>query len=403
MPAQTRGFLFSDLRGYSAFVERHGDQVARELLARYRHTVREVVIARSGAEIRTEGDSFYVVFESVSDAIHAAIAIQQGLAAAGDPPIVAGIGIHAGEAEDSDEGIVSSAVNIAARICAVAPAGEILVSETVRALTRSYLRDVRFDARGQRRLKGITEPVRLYAVGDAGTARATPPPPRFRRVALIAAATVALVAATVAVAYVGGALTREGLAGQAPSGSSGPTRSALATGTSSPTSAEPSGTTGPRAPYPDAAEQALLARLPATMSVDTCVRADDDEVPSIPPFHEPGLVPLPVSAALRCPMGSGLSVFFYAAGRCDLVTACRSETETAVFSIASRRGVPEGECAEDAAALARWEFGDARGWVVCGDDTVWTYDDSNLLGRATSERPGVAYRWFHENARFPAD
>jgi class 3 adenylate cyclase len=53
VPAQTRGFLFSDLRGYSAFVERHGDQVARELLARYRQVVREVVVARAGAEIRT--------------------------------------------------------------------------------------------------------------------------------------------------------------------------------------------------------------------------------------------------------------------------------------------------------------------------------------------------------------
>ncbi|HEX7225673.1 MAG TPA: adenylate/guanylate cyclase domain-containing protein, partial [Candidatus Limnocylindria bacterium] len=315
----------------------------------------------------------------------------------------AGVGIHAGEAEDSDEGIVSSAVNIAARICAVAPAGEILVSETVRALTRSYLRDVRFVPRGQRRLKGISEPVRLYAVEDAGAERITPPPGRRRRVALIAASTLALVAATVAIAYVGGALTREGLAGQVPPGSPSPIASARNTSMASSLAPEATGSAGPRAPFPDAAELQLLARLPSTMSVDSCVRADEDEVPSIPPFHEPGLVPLPVSAALRCPMGSGLSVFFYAAGRCELVTACRSETETAVFSIASRRGVPEAECAPEVAALARWEFGDARGWVVCGDDTVWTYDDSNLLGRASSERPGVAYRWFHENARFPAE
>jgi hypothetical protein len=329
--------------------------------------------------------------------------IQQALAAAGDPPIVAGIGIHAGEAEDSDEGFVSSAVNIAARICAVAPAGEVLVSETVRALTRSYLRDVSFVPRGQRRLKGITEPVRLYAIGELSTERTTGRPARIPRVALMAAATVFLVAATVVVAYVGGALTREGLAGQVPSGSPSASGSTRLTAPASPMSPGSSASAGPRAPYPDAAELQLLARLPSGLSVDTCVRADDDEVPSIPPFHEPGLVPLPVSAALRCPMGSGLSVFFYAAGTCELVTACRSETETAVFSIASRRGVPESECAADVAALARWEFGDARGWVVCGDDTVWTYDDSNLLGRATSERPGVAYQWFHENARFPAD
>ncbi|MBA2634856.1 MAG: diguanylate cyclase [Chloroflexi bacterium] len=68
-PPQTRGFLFADLRGYSAFTEQYGDQAARELLARYRRAVRDVISCTGGAEIRTEGDSFYVVFDSVSRAV----------------------------------------------------------------------------------------------------------------------------------------------------------------------------------------------------------------------------------------------------------------------------------------------------------------------------------------------
>ena len=161
MPAQTRGFLFSDLRGYSAFTERQGDRAARELLARYRRIVREVVGRYGGAEIRTEGDSFYVVFGSVSQAVEAGVAIQAALSADGES-INAGIGIHAGEVEDdAEQGIVSSAVNIAARICAVANVGEVLVSDTVRALTRGYL-DVSFHTRGRRRLKGIADPITLY-------------------------------------------------------------------------------------------------------------------------------------------------------------------------------------------------------------------------------------------------
>ena len=62
-----------------------------------------------------------------------------------------------------DGGYVGSAVNIAARICAQAASGEVLVSETVRALTRSVL-PVRFEPRGRRPLKGIADPIALFAV-----------------------------------------------------------------------------------------------------------------------------------------------------------------------------------------------------------------------------------------------
>ncbi len=169
MPAQTRGFLFSDLRGYSAYTERRGDRVARELLTRYRRVVREAIAAFGGAEIRTEGDSFYVVFDSVSQAVQAALAIQHGLSQETGEPIWAGIGVHAGDVEDDvEQGIVSSAVNIAARICALAQPGEVLVSETVRQLTRTYL-EVTFIPRGRRRLKGISEPVAVYRVDPPGT------------------------------------------------------------------------------------------------------------------------------------------------------------------------------------------------------------------------------------------
>jgi len=80
-----------------------------------------------------------------------------------DKPIQVGVGIHAGETVESDGGYVGSAVNIAARICAQAASGEVLVSETVRALTRSVL-PVRFEPRGRRALKGIADPIALFAV-----------------------------------------------------------------------------------------------------------------------------------------------------------------------------------------------------------------------------------------------
>lgn len=166
----TRGFLFSDLRGYTQFVETRGATTAAALLVRYRELARIAIARFGGAEIKTEGDSFYVVFSSVSSAVRCGLEITADAAAASsehpDEPIQVGVGIHAGETVESDGGYVGSAVNIAARICAQAASGEVLVSETVRALTRSLL-PVRFEERGRRQLKGIADPIALFAVHDA--------------------------------------------------------------------------------------------------------------------------------------------------------------------------------------------------------------------------------------------
>ena len=135
----TRGFLFADLRGYTEFVERHGAVTAAELLEHYRELVRGRVALFGGAEIRTEGDSFYVVFHSVSQAVQCGLAIVEGAADASaarpDRPVRVGVGIHAGETIETPDGYVGTPVNIAARLCALAGVGEVLVSDTVRALT----------------------------------------------------------------------------------------------------------------------------------------------------------------------------------------------------------------------------------------------------------------------------
>ena len=163
----TLGFLFADLRGYTSFVEAKGAAAAAVLLDRYRKLVRGVVQETSGAEIRTEGDSFYVVFRSAGEAIRAGLAIVERADAANvaraDASILVAVGIHAGETVETPEGYVGSAVNIAARVCAEAIAGEVLVSDTVRGLTRSVA-PVQFVSRGHRRLKGVEDPVELFAV-----------------------------------------------------------------------------------------------------------------------------------------------------------------------------------------------------------------------------------------------
>src|SRR3990172_4712072 len=160
-PSRTNGFLFADLRDYTGYVESHGDQAAAVLLEAYRTLVRSAVAEFGAAEIKTEGDSFHVVFPPASSAVQAGLAI---LRAATDrtesdgAPIRVGIGVHAGETVETSEGYVGSAVNVAARVCSQARPGELLVTDTVRALTRTFL-SVRFVDRRARKLKGIEEPV----------------------------------------------------------------------------------------------------------------------------------------------------------------------------------------------------------------------------------------------------
>jgi class 3 adenylate cyclase/ABC-type branched-subunit amino acid transport system substrate-binding protein len=196
----TRGFLFSDLRGYTAYVDANGPQAAAQLLDRYRALVRSAVAEHDGAEIRTEGDSFYVVFPSVSGALRCGLAIVERAAAEPDQaggPIRVGVGIHAGETVETAEGYVGQAVNVAARLCALAGPGEVLVTGTVRSLTQGMV-PATFENRGRRRLKGIAEPVEVDSVRpvEAGSI------PRWRKVRkrwLVAGAAVVAVAVVAAV------------------------------------------------------------------------------------------------------------------------------------------------------------------------------------------------------------
>jgi class 3 adenylate cyclase len=198
----TRGFLFADLRGYTNFVERQGDEVAALLLRDYRRLVRDVVARFGGAEIKTEGDSFYVVFSSASKAVECGLALvdeaRTATAQVPERPIAVGVGIHAGETVESEGGFVGSAVNIAARVCAVARAGEVTVTDTVRGLLRTSL-PVHFVPRGTPKLKGIEQPIAVFAVVRGIAAHPSPD----RRLQLLRARRGRIVAAGLALLTVG--------------------------------------------------------------------------------------------------------------------------------------------------------------------------------------------------------
>ena len=173
--AAYRGFLFSDVRGFTAFAERYGNAAAAAKVRGFLEIARKAIARYKGAEIKTEGDAIHAVFPSASSAVMCGLEIVDAAAELNarepDHPLDLGVGVHAGEAVETAEGYIGTAVNVAARLCAAALPGEVLVSSTVKGITEASI-PVGFISRGRRRLKGIRQPVEVYAVTRDMTASA---------------------------------------------------------------------------------------------------------------------------------------------------------------------------------------------------------------------------------------
>jgi class 3 adenylate cyclase len=171
LPAGTVTFVFTDIEDSTELLKRLGDDY-REVLTGHRRIVRDSFAARDGVEMDTQGDAFFFVFARARDALSAAVDAQRAHAAAEWPAEVAvrvRIGLHTGEPAIHEEGYVGLDVVRAARICTVGRGGQILLSETTRALVGSGLPEgVTVFPLGQRQLRGIDEPERVYEVAIDG-------------------------------------------------------------------------------------------------------------------------------------------------------------------------------------------------------------------------------------------
>jgi class 3 adenylate cyclase len=163
--AAVHTILFTDVEGSTSLTERLGDVTAREVLRQHEHTVREALTSHGGAEVKTTGDGFMATFPSATRALECAIAMQRAFAqhneSAGEP-IRVRVGLNAGEPIAEERDLFGTAVNLAARICGHAEAGQILASDVLRQLVAG--KDFLFADRGEASLKGFDEPVRLFEV-----------------------------------------------------------------------------------------------------------------------------------------------------------------------------------------------------------------------------------------------
>jgi class 3 adenylate cyclase len=152
--------LFTDIVDSTRKAAELGDRQWRDLLARHDSIIRKELGRCGGREVKTTGDGFLATFEGPARAIHAAVEVSQRIRELG---ISVRQGLHTGECELDDGDVRGLAVNIAARVSALAQADEVLVSSTVKDLTAGA--GLEFEDRGEHELKGVPGQWRIYAVG----------------------------------------------------------------------------------------------------------------------------------------------------------------------------------------------------------------------------------------------
>ena len=169
--------LAADVAEYSRLMGTDEEGTLARLKAVRKALVDPTIAKHRGRIVKTTGDGMLVEFASAVDAVRGAVEVQRGMADQNvsvrpDQRIEFRIGIHVGDIIIDDNDIFGDGVNVAARVENECDPGGVCLSgnafEQIRGKT-----DFTFDDLGEKRLKNIERPVRLYAVQGATSAAAT--------------------------------------------------------------------------------------------------------------------------------------------------------------------------------------------------------------------------------------
>lgn len=155
--------LFTDIVDSTRTASRLGDVAWRTLVAEHNNRVRREIERFRGREVKTTGDGLLVLFDSAAAGIRAGLGMAAAMAELG---LEIRVGLHSGEVELAASDVRGIAVHAAARVMSAAGAGEVLLSRTTRDLATGS--GLAFVSRGTPELKGISEPLELFAVVPGG-------------------------------------------------------------------------------------------------------------------------------------------------------------------------------------------------------------------------------------------
>jgi adenylate cyclase len=166
--------LATDLVGYSQLMQADEVGTVSALNSRRRQVLEPLVNRHGGRIVKLMGDGALVEFASAVNAVACGVELQDAMAAANaDLPeshrLVFRVGINIGDVVVEDDDLFGDGVNVASRLEALAEPGAVYVSHAVYSQVRGRV-SVAFEDIGERKLKNMVEPVRVYRV--AGPSRA---------------------------------------------------------------------------------------------------------------------------------------------------------------------------------------------------------------------------------------
>lgn len=178
LPTGTVTFLFTDIEGSTRLLTALGNAYG-SVLETHGNLLRAAIAGHSGVEVGTEGDSFFAAFRSARDAVDATVEAQRALAAhawPGDQPVRVRMGLHTGEGRLGGDNYVGLDVHRAARIAAAGYGGQVLLSDTTRALVAYDLPDgIGLRDLAEHRLKDLPAPEHLWQLKIDGLDAEFPP------------------------------------------------------------------------------------------------------------------------------------------------------------------------------------------------------------------------------------
>ena len=155
--------LAADVAGYTRLVEKDTDGTVAAWKSARDDVIKPLVDKKSGYIIKFTGDGFLVEFPSVQDAVACAIALQEELRTSS---LNFRMGINVGDITDDGGDVHGEGVNIAARLEALAEPGGICISGDVYNQVRNRI-DAEFRDMGEKEIKHVSQPIRVYAIGVA--------------------------------------------------------------------------------------------------------------------------------------------------------------------------------------------------------------------------------------------
>jgi len=178
LPTGTVTFLFTDIEGSTRLATELAERWP-PILARHHALMREAISAHEGVEVMTEGDAFFVVFPAPAAAVAAAADAQRLLEHEAWPAggeVHVRMGMHTGEAMLGGDNYVGLDVHRAARVASAGHGGQVLISDTTRALVDRALPDgVELKDLGSHRLKDLPTPEHIYQLVIGGLQADFPP------------------------------------------------------------------------------------------------------------------------------------------------------------------------------------------------------------------------------------